>query len=342
MKEADFGELLSVLSNGKPSRPTLFELFMNEGLYAFLAGEPYSDSMPGISRMQVILKAFRNAGYDYATVPSWITDTLVFAAGDHHKKSTISLNEGAMITDRPSFESYPWPRVEDDDYSLYEAFGLDELRGMRLIAMGPCGILENIIALAGFENLCLMVHDDPGLVRDLADAIGSRLLAYYRNVADLAPVGACIVNDDWGFKTQTMLSPDMMREYVFPWQGRIVDAIHSRGKPAILHSCGNLSAVMEDIIVGMGFDAKHSFEDAILPVEDAYESWGQRVAILGGIDMDFLCRMPPEAVRRRSREMLERAESRGGYALGSGNSIPSYVPFENYFAMISAAAGGQA
>jgi uroporphyrinogen decarboxylase len=35
--------------------------------------------------------------------------------------------------------------------------------------------------------------------------------------------------------------------------------------------------------------------------------------------------------------MLDLAETRGGYALGSGNSIPEYVPQENYLAMISAA-----
>jgi uroporphyrinogen decarboxylase len=210
---------------------------------------------------------------------------------------------------------------------------------MRLIAMGPCGVLENMIALAGFENLCLMVHDDPRLVGDIAEAIGSRLVAYYANLADLPSVGACIVNDDWGFKTQTILSPGQLREYVFPWQKRAVQAIHSRGKPAILHSCGNLASVIDDIVDGMGFDAKHSFEDAILPVEDAYEAWGRRIAILGGIDLDFLCRMPPEAIKRRSSAMLERSEGRGGYALGSGNSIPSFVPREKYFAMVQAVTG---
>jgi uroporphyrinogen decarboxylase len=35
--------------------------------------------------------------------------------------------------------------------------------------------------------------------------------------------------------------------------------------------------------------------------------------------------------------MLERSASRGGYALGTGNSVPKYIPDEHYFAMISAA-----
>jgi uroporphyrinogen decarboxylase len=96
---------------------------------------------------------------------------------------------------------------------------------------------------------------------------------------------------------------------------------------------------MDSIIDVCKYDGKHSYEDTIEPVEAAYERWGNRIAIMGGIDLDFVCRKTPEEVYQRSRAMLERAEKHGGYALGSGNSIPEYVPQENYFAMISAAVG---
>jgi uroporphyrinogen decarboxylase len=54
------------------------------------------------------------------------------------------------------------------------------------------------------------------------------------------------------------------------------------------------------------------------------------------MDIDFVCRHSPDEVYRRSKAMLERG-SRGGYALGTGNSVPEYIPQENYFAMIAAA-----
>jgi uroporphyrinogen decarboxylase len=175
------------------------------------------------------------------------------------------------------------------------------------------------------------------LARDVFAGGGSRLAPHYQLAAPHASVGACISNDDWGFKTQLMLSPAAMREYVFPWHRRIVEAIHAAGKPAILHSCGNLETVMEDIIADMRYDGKHSFEDVICPVEAAYDRWGGRVAILGGIDLDFICRSSVEDIRERSRLMLERGVSKGGYALGTGNSVPEYVDDEKYFAMTSAA-----
>ena len=126
-----------------------------------------------------------------------------------------------------------------------------------------------------------------------------------------------------------------MEKYVFPWHKRIVEVIHAAGKPAILHSCGNLNDIMDYIIDEIGYDAKHSYEDSIMPVEEVYERWHGRIAILGGIDMDFMSRSNPEAIKERCREMLRRTKGRGGYALGTGNSVPEYVPIENYMAMIS-------
>jgi uroporphyrinogen decarboxylase len=93
---------------------------------------------------------------------------------------------------------------------------------------------------------------------------------------------------------------------------------------------------MDDIIDVIQYDAKHSFEDTILPVEQAYEKWKGRIAVLGGMDLDYIIRSNPEDVFKRALEMLQRTEQRGGYALGSGNSIPKYVPDESYLAMISA------
>jgi uroporphyrinogen decarboxylase len=55
------------------------------------------------------------------------------------------------------------------------------------------------------------------------------------------------------------------------------------------------------------------------------------------MDVDFVCRSSPDAVYERSKAMLKLTATRGGYALGTGNSVPEYVPQENYFAMLAAA-----
>ena len=335
--QPDFNNFLNIFRHIPQEEPVVFEFFLNEQLYGYLAGEDIKEDYSTIEKLKIVIKAHRIAGYDYATVPASYTNTFAFVKGDVETIETKSLNEGFLISNREEFNSYQWADPDKGDYSFFGELNEQLDPGMKLLACGPGGVLENVMELVGYENLCIMALEDPELTNDIFSKVGSLLVRYYEICAKYDSVGALISNDDWGFKTQTMLPPEMMRQFVFPWHKKIVETIHSFNKPAILHSCGNLDEVMDDVIDDMKYDAKHSFEDEIIPVEDAYEKWGDRIAILGGIDLDFLARGSRAEIIKRASNLLEQTKARGGYALGSGNSIPRYVPMENFFAMLSAA-----
>lgn len=333
--EPNFNNLLRVLKREIPARPTLFEFFTNDRIITKLTGEPSRQSEDIMKEFSRIINFFTIAGYDYTTISGWRTNTLSFPKADSEKIKSRSLNTGYVITDRQSFENYEWPDAAIGNYELYSHLKTFLPDGMKLITSGNGGLLENVIDLVGFENLSMMMMLDEDLTTEIFDSVGSRLLVFYKIVSQIDTVGACIVNDDWGFKNQIMFSPDMMKRWVFPWHKKIVEVIHSAGKPAILHSCGQLKLIMDEIIDELKYDGKHSFEDQITPVEEAYKLWGKRIAVLGGIDMDFLARQKPEDISTRSKNMLIEGMQAGGYALGSGNSVPEYIPDENYLAMIS-------
>ena len=334
MRKPDFNNILKILCCETPDRPTLFEYFMNEPLYERLNGGRPFPKEDDLQQLRFTMEAFAAAGYDY--VHSLASD-FIFPVREHSQKNTISLNASAVITDRDSFNAYSWPDPDNFDYSRLEKIAPYLPDGMKIMVSADSGVLESVVALVGFENLCLMLYDDPHLTQDIFDEVGSRLLRYYEIAAKYETVGMLISNDDWGFKTQTFLSRADMQKYVYPWHKKIVDIIHSSGKPALLHSCGSLGEVMDDIIEYLHYDGKHSYEDTITPVEDYYEKYCGRIAVLGGIDMNFMVKSTPEQVRERCRAMLKRVEGRGGYALGTGNSVPEYIPQENYFAMIGTA-----
>jgi uroporphyrinogen decarboxylase len=164
---------------------------------------------------------------------------------------------------------------------------------------------------------------------------GEKVLSYYENVAGLQHVGALWHADDLGYKTGTILSPRDLGKHVFPWLKKFADVAHAHGKPFLLHSCGDLfgNGVIETLINEVGIDGLHSFQDVILPVGKCMERFGSRVAILGGVDMDALGRMPEEALRKYVRDILVSCSS-GRFALGSGNTIANYVPVESFLAML--------
>jgi len=332
-QEPDFDNILSVLERKVPKRPTLFEFFLNEELYLHLTGRKCGEGH--IEYARYMIDSFKTAGYDYATIHA---SKFAFKIAQHMEegKKSVSQNLDGLITDKVSFDAYPWPNADNHDYSLLKTLSSDIPKGMKLIVYGPGGVLENVIQIIGYETLCYLMADDMPLVQEVFAEVGARLVRYYELSSKYDTVGAMISNDDWGFGSQTMLSTALMKKLVIPWHKEIVKTIHAAGKPAILHSCGQLSEVMDDVIDTIGFDAKHSYEDKIIPVEEAYEKWHDRIAILGGLDLDFVCRGTPEEIWKRGVAMLERSSERGGYALGSGNSIPYYVPEENYLAMTAA------
>ena len=335
-RKPDIDNLYKVFRREAPDRPTLFELFMNVPLYERLAGRQIAMGAPdpGFEYLKLVIDAFAAAGYDY--VSSGASD-FNFKTEGRRQMNTVSLNDGFVITDERSLEEYDWPDPASYDYSILDKAEAYMPDGMKLMVTGPCGVLENVIALTGYDNLCYMVFEQPSLAKALFDNVGSRLLKYYQIAAPHPAVGLIMSNDDWGFKSQTFLSPAHMREYVLPWHKKIVEAAHANKLPAVLHSCGNLAEVMDGVIDYCGFDAKHSYEDTIIPVEDAYEKWGGRIAILGGIDVGFIMSSGADEIAGRSRAMLKRSEGRGGYALGTGNSVPEYIPEEKYLAMIKTA-----
>jgi len=332
-REPDFRHMLDALSRKAPEHPVLFELFLNYPLYVRLAGHEQAGPTMFDNTM-LVAEAYANAGYDYSTAYG---SQMGFPVAPRNSIKTLSLNDGSVIHDRAEFEAYAWPDPDAFDYShLGQVNG--KLPGkLKLMVMGPGGVLENVTTLVGYDNLCLMLYDDPELARDIFDAVGSRLVRYYENAVNYDSVGMLMSNDDWGFNTQTFLSVADMRKYVFPWHKKIAEVAHRAGKPILLHSCGNATEIFDDIIDYMKYDGKHSYEDVIMPVEECYRRWGSRIAILGGIDVDFMVRADEEQISKRARALLELTRGSGGYALGSGNSIPEYIPQEHYLAMVKTA-----
>jgi uroporphyrinogen decarboxylase len=207
-------------------------------------------------------------------------------------------------------------------------------------AWGGCGygIFEGSQDLVGFEWLCTMQCMDPDLFRDLFVRIGDLwvelwtwLIQNYHDIFVFYRMG-----DDLGHKTSTMLDPDIVRQHILPQYKRVIDLVHASGKKFLLHSCGCIFPLMDDIIA-LGIDAKHSNEDQIAPFIDWIDKYSDRIGLFGGFDLNLLILEKPEEVFRNVLEKgsFYRKKARG-YGLGSGNSIPGYIPVDGFKAMVEA------
>jgi uroporphyrinogen decarboxylase len=94
---------------------------------------------------------------------------------------------------------------------------------------------------------------------------------------------------------------------------------------------------MDYLIDEVKIDGKQSYEDVILPVEKFYAAYGDRIAVLGGLDVDILAAGTQQQTRERTRQILEACFNTGRYALGSGNTVTNYCKIENILAMFDEA-----
>ncbi|MBM3501786.1 MAG: hypothetical protein FJX74_24290, partial [Armatimonadetes bacterium] len=216
----NFERVLKVLRrDGVPDRVPFLELFHDAEIIQKAMGEPFPAD-PGELR-QYQIRFMSRFGYDYVVGrypygfpgrEALITeDTALYKRPqrgwqDEHKGPIMSWEE---------YEAYPWPDPYAVDFTELEEYGRILPDGMGCVTVCPGGVLENLISLMGFENLCLWVVDDPDLPQAIVDRVGECLAGLYEQLCDMEWITALWLNDDMGFKTQTMLSPPMMRRYVF-------------------------------------------------------------------------------------------------------------------------------
>jgi len=276
------------------------------------------------------MSAFRAKGIlDLPTVKVRAKDTARYS---REQRSWVNEQRG-LVTNWEEFENYPWPCAEDADYHPLE-YAISHLpEGMTVFAKSY-GILEQVMFLMGYETFAYCLYDAPDLVEAVFSKIEEIYQPFNRALTQMEGVAGLWMGDDMGFRSGTMVKPEHLSKYVFPLQKQVAEYCHEQGILFLLHSCGNLTAIMDDLIDGVGIDGKHSFEDAIMPVEDFVATYGGRVSTIGGLDVDLLARGSEEQVRSRAREILATCQPSGAYVLGSGNSITNYVKPENFLAMV--------
>lgn len=332
-----------------PARPPLIEYLVDEALRRPITTElmgrewvtPGSDRASQAAYWDNFAEFWRRMGYDYVRLELGLGFPTHSLAGEDatmvsHMRNWSDEHHGA-ITSEAEFETYPWPEVAKVDLFALEYLATHLPEGMGLITNHAAGPFEVVTHIMSYEGFCLALYDAPELVRAVCERVGALMLSYYRQLVELPNLIALFQGDDMGFRSAPLAPPQVLRELFLPWHQRFAKLAHEHGLPYFLHSCGQLAPIMEDLIETVGIDGKHSFEDAILPAPEFQARYGDRVATLGGVDVHLLASASPERVQERTRELLTLCAPRGRYAIGSGNSIPSYVPVENYLAMLDAA-----
>ena len=310
---------------------SVVEIIIGEPVAALLAGS-YADKVEAYRR---IVRCGLQLGYDCIPFEHNVNRLLQDGQG-------LMGHAPAIIETMEDLERFPWDeklpeyisRFEGNYAALREALP----EGMKAVGGVGNGVFEAVQDLVPFQQLAFLQVDEPDVYEMICQKVGDLMVQLWtwalENYADCFAI--CRFGDDLGFKSSTLIQPDEIRKHVIPQYKRVIDLVHSHDKPFLLHSCGKIYDVMDDLLAA-GIDAKHSNEDAIDPFDVWVKKYGSRIGNFGGVEMNIMTLNTPKEVRTYVLDMLERIGSgNGGIAIGTGNQISSYTEPANWIAMTEA------
>jgi uroporphyrinogen decarboxylase len=142
--------------------------------------------------------------------------------------------------------------------------------------------------------------------------------------------------DDWGFQAALMIRPERWRKLYKRHYRRIYEAAHQAGLIVSIHSCGNITALLPDLIE-IGVQVVHPLQPEAMDVTFCQREYGRDLTFWGGLgSQSTLPYGTPEDVRREVRARLDLFHE-GGYILAPAGAAPAETPAENIAAIVEVA-----
>lgn len=336
--QPDFNRVRTALFGEQPDRVPLLELAIADKIM-----ESYLERR--ITGIEDRIEFFQKAGYDYIKVsprfdmnPGKIQPkegARVSASDENINERSWHASGQGIITTVEDFEKFRFPKYEEIDYSDFERVQKLLPGNMKIIAQYG-DIFTWTWDFMGFETFSFALIDNPDLVELMFNKIGAIVLHLFETIVTFDNIGAIFYSDDIAINTGLFVSPQVYRDFLFPWMKKIGDVCKQHDIPFIFHTDGNVWDVLDDL-KACGVNALQPIEPLAMDIVELKKKRGNDFCLVGNVDVDLLARGSRNQIEAEVRRLLENVAPGGGYCLGSGNTVPEYVPYENYVAMIETA-----
>ena len=163
------------------------------------------------------------------------------------------------------------------------------------------GWFERLISFMEFDGaiMAMVDEDQKDAVKELFDKLTDLYIRIFDKFITYFPkIDGFLIHDDWGSQRETFFSPAVCEEMIVPYMKRATDFIHSKGKTAELHSCGQILKQVPNMIAA-GWDCWTP--QPMNDIRKIYELYGDKIVIAA---------MPDEFDPRTTSEEEQRAFAR--------------------------------
>ncbi len=170
-------------------------------------------------------------------------------------------------------------------------------------------------SVCGVSEFMLMMYDDAALAHAVLEFLTGIVIDFAE--AQLA-AGAPMIGA--GDAAASLISPELYREFVLPYEQRVCDAVHADGGLLKLHICGNTTALLPDM-VRTGADLFNV--DHLVDFTRAVQVYGAaQKCFKGNLNpVADLLQASPQQCRERVLQRLSAARG-SRYMLSAGCEVP--------------------
>lgn len=192
----------------------------------------------------------------------------------------------------------------------------------------PCGFFGTLAHLLGYERLFTFYYDEPKLIHDIVNTFTELWIEVYSQVLLDIDIDMVHIWEDISYGSGSMISPQIMKEFMFPYYKRFIQFLKARGvKHFIVDTDGDCFDIIPFFIkagVTALFPIEKSGKTNIRNIRKHFP----RLGMMGGI--------PKEEIGQ-SKEMVnqllievEEVLKTGGYIPFADHSIPPEISFEEF------------
>lgn len=192
------------------------------------------------------------------------------------------------------------------------------------------GIFPTMLSM-GIERFSVALYENRPFIEYILDTYCDWTAAVAERVCRLG-FDVFVSTDDMAFKSAPYFSPAVFRDLVLPRFQRVRERITL---PWVIHSDGNLTPFLDDL-VSLDISGLHPLEKGAMDIRAVKQAYGDRICLLGNVDLNLLGMGTPAAVEDEVRELIRDMAPGGGYIVTSGNSLAGYLVPENVLALAEA------